>query len=385
MSDECVSVVIPSYNYAHFLPAAIDSALQQSYRNIEVIVIDDGSVDDTAAVAARYGDRIRYIHQENQGLSAARNRGLQAAQGTLLQFLDADDVLGRHSIGKRVAYLERHPEVSAVICQSCYFQQHPRSTVLAPLCDGWRQPPRGLADLALHFRNIAPPHAFLVRKSAIDRHALRFDTRLRACEDYDFWFRLALRSGPPDVLDAGWVHYRQHPGSMSKQLANQHRHDAELCRRVFEWVHCDGERMGPRAATDYYAAMLAASLVTAERIAHRDRPYCLEFLSGHVREVAKALSTLKQDQPASTAAGVYLALGRIALHRLEHRHQILDAGAATALQSAVSPARGAGGRYLLDWTTPLTVRLRLLKLEAQCSLLRGGQRTGRAAAEGGTP
>lgn len=385
MGGEQVSVVIPSYNYARFLPAAIDSALGQSHRNIEVIVVDDGSVDDTAAVAAQYGDRIRYIRQENQGLSAARNRGLQAARGVLIQFLDADDVLGRHSVAERVAYLARHPETSAVICRSCYFQHRPRSPALAPLLDGWRQPPRELADLALHFRNIAPPHAFLVRKSVIDRHALQFDTRLRACEDYDFWFRLALRSGPPGVLGTAWVHYRQHPASMSKQLANQHRHDAELCSRVFQWVDRDRGRIGTRSDSDYYAAMLAAALATAERLAHLDRPFCLEFLSGHVQEVSKAFDMRKSDQPPSTAAELYLVLGRIALHRLEHEHQLLETSRVQALESTLSPAPGIIGRYLLDDTAPPLVRLRLLKLNAQYSLLRAGQRIRRADTVGGAP
>jgi glycosyltransferase involved in cell wall biosynthesis len=136
VSNERVSVVIPCYNYAHFLPAAINSALRQTHHNIEVIVVDDGSVDDTAAVAARYGDRIRYIRQENQGLSAARNRGLQAAEGTLIQFLDADDVLGHTSVQERVAYLERYPDTSAVICRSCYFQDKTPPAGLAPLLGG---------------------------------------------------------------------------------------------------------------------------------------------------------------------------------------------------------------------------------------------------------
>lgn len=372
MNDERVSVVIPCYNYAHFLPAAINSALRQTHRNIEVIVVDDGSVDDTAAVVARYGDRIRYVRQQNQGLSAARNRGLQAAEGTLIQFLDADDVLGHTSVQERVAYLERHPQTSAVICRSCYFQDKTPSAMFAPLLSGWRQPPPGLVDLALHYRNIAPPHAFLVRKSAIDRHSLQFDTQLRACEDYDFWFRLALHSGPPGVLGTAWVYYRQHPGSMSKQLANQYRHDAELCRRVFHWIHCEGKRIGVRPATDYYAAMLAAALVTAERLVDRDRTFGLEFLSGHVQEVARALDAVTPRQPASTGAEVYLALARIALHKLEHNHQAVESSVVQTLDAALSHSpRGIGA---LRGAAPLLIRLRLMKLDIQYSLLRAGQR-----------
>lgn len=376
MSDERVSVVIPSYNYAHFLPSAINSALAQTHRNIEVIVVDDGSVDHTASVATSYGDRIRYIRQENQGLSAARNRGLLAAEGTLIQFLDADDVLGRTSVQKRVAYLERYPDISAVICRTCYFSKSPPLSLLAPLLRGWRQPLPSVVDLALHFRNIAPPHAFLVRKSAIDQHGLKFDTQLRACEDYDFWFRLALYSGPPGVLRSGWVYYRQHPGSMSRQLANQYRHDAELCRRVFRWVHSEHQRMGERSITDFYAAMLAASLATAGRLADQDRTFCRDFISSHARDVAESLVTVGARRPASTAAEIYIALARIALHKLEREHQIIDPNAARTFRTALSHPGGGFRKLIMDGTSPPLIRLRLMKLGAQYLLMRATQRIG---------
>src|SRR3546814_19650260 len=107
---------------------------------------------------------------------------------------------------------------------------------------------------------------------------------------------LALYSGSPGVLGSGWVYYRQHPGSMSRQLVNQHRHDAELCRRVFRWVHRDQQRIGLRSATDLYAAMLAASLVTAARLPGRDRPFWREFISTHVPELPEPLGAGQSPQ-----------------------------------------------------------------------------------------
>src|ERR1041385_8897165 len=86
-----VSVVIPAYNYARFLPAAIDSALWQEYPASEIIVVDDGSTDNTAEVVKGYGERVRYIHQSNAGLPAARNTGIKAARFDHVAFLDADD------------------------------------------------------------------------------------------------------------------------------------------------------------------------------------------------------------------------------------------------------------------------------------------------------
>ena len=87
-----VSVVIPTYNRADFLREAIASALQQDYPNVELIVVDDGSRDDTAAVVGEFGPAVHYLWQENRGVSAARNRGAAASTGDLIAFLDSDDL-----------------------------------------------------------------------------------------------------------------------------------------------------------------------------------------------------------------------------------------------------------------------------------------------------
>src|SRR5947209_609603 len=86
-----VSVIIPAYNYATYLPKAIDSVLKQRFTNYEIIVVDDGSTDNTADLIAKYGDRVRYVYQKNAGLPSARNTGIKAARGDYVGFLDADD------------------------------------------------------------------------------------------------------------------------------------------------------------------------------------------------------------------------------------------------------------------------------------------------------
>src|SRR5256885_924618 len=93
MKDALVSVIIPCYRQAQFLPAALDSVLAQTHLDIEPIVVNDGSDDDTDAVARRYGSRISYLRQGNSGLPAARNAGIRKARGKFLLFLDADDLL----------------------------------------------------------------------------------------------------------------------------------------------------------------------------------------------------------------------------------------------------------------------------------------------------
>ncbi|HEX8101726.1 MAG TPA: glycosyltransferase [Solirubrobacteraceae bacterium] len=108
-----VSVVIPAYNYAHYLPEAIDTALAQDHDGaLEVIVVDDGSTDDTPAVLAGYGDRIHAIRRPNGGLNAATSTGIDAATGELITFLDADDTWPRDRVRKLAAALAAHPEAA---------------------------------------------------------------------------------------------------------------------------------------------------------------------------------------------------------------------------------------------------------------------------------
>src|SRR3954470_18053198 len=111
-----VSTVIPTYNYGHFVQGAIDSVLSQTHRDIECIVVDDGSTDDTQAVLARYGDKIRTIRNQNSGPSAARNSALRIARGECVAFLDGDDEWKPDKISKQIAVLERSPDVALVGC-----------------------------------------------------------------------------------------------------------------------------------------------------------------------------------------------------------------------------------------------------------------------------
>ncbi|MFL6183180.1 MAG: glycosyltransferase family 2 protein, partial [Actinomycetes bacterium] len=108
-----VSVIIPSYNHAHYLGQAIGSVLSQSYRNFEIIVVDDGSTDETSEVASRY-ERVRIVRQENRGLSGARNRGLREAKGEYVVFLDADDKLLPGALEAGLRCFEAHPECAFV-------------------------------------------------------------------------------------------------------------------------------------------------------------------------------------------------------------------------------------------------------------------------------
>src|SRR3989442_1887498 len=114
----CVSVVIPVYNGERYLADAIQSVRDQTYQNFEVIVVDDGSTDGSAEVAQSFGEAIRYVHEANGGVCKARNTGMAVARGGYLAFLDQDDLWLPEKLVVQVAYLDSHPEVGAVYCQS---------------------------------------------------------------------------------------------------------------------------------------------------------------------------------------------------------------------------------------------------------------------------
>jgi glycosyltransferase involved in cell wall biosynthesis len=113
-----VSIIIPTYNYAEYLPRAIQSCLDQSYKFLEIIVIDDGSTDNTKEIVESYGKKIIYIRQENSGVSSARNRGLEEASGNFIAFLDADDYLTENAIEVRLDVLLRKPSAGTVITET---------------------------------------------------------------------------------------------------------------------------------------------------------------------------------------------------------------------------------------------------------------------------
>lgn len=116
-----VSVVIPTYNRAHCIARAVDSVLRQTYEDFEVIVVDDGSKDNTAKILAGYGDRIRAIQQPNQGVSRTRNNGIALARGEFIAFLDSDDEWLPNKLERQVGFLDQHLEIAFVACLGdCY-------------------------------------------------------------------------------------------------------------------------------------------------------------------------------------------------------------------------------------------------------------------------
>jgi glycosyltransferase involved in cell wall biosynthesis len=184
-----VSVIIPAYNAARFVAQAVESVLAQSYRPVEILVIDDGSTDDTARVLEPYRDAIRYIRQPNGGPSRARNNGLAHARGELIAFLDADDVWLPDKLSRQVRCLEESPAVGVVHCDTYNLdeQSGARSRRATPRDDF-----AGNCYARLFRGNQVTYSTVVIRRECLDRVG-PMDERYTHAEDYDLLLRLARR------------------------------------------------------------------------------------------------------------------------------------------------------------------------------------------------
>ena len=233
MVEGLVSVVIPTYNYAHFVVGAVESALAQTYTDREVLVVDDGSTDDTRDRLDPFEGRIRYIHQENRGLSAARNTGIRAARGALIAFLDSDDLWHPEKLAVQARYLEGHPEVALLASGHLDMHASHVGRVDWPRIDGTR----AIEAHAISFEELVIGSRFgacgvVARRWCFDEVGL-FDETLRSAEDLDMWIRIASRF-PVAKMDVPlWV-YRHHGASMHRVTARMELNTLRMIGNVFD-------------------------------------------------------------------------------------------------------------------------------------------------------
>jgi len=180
-----VSVVIPTYNHETYIAEAVESVLAQTYQDFELIVIDDGSTDNTRQVLEPYLDRITYLYQENQGRSLARNRGIQVAQGEYIAFLDADDWFLPRKLELQTHFLDEHSEVGMVT--SGWIETDEQGKTLRRVEPWHWKPHLGLAECVMSIPVI--PSSLQVRRCWLDAVGL-FDESLDWNEDQDLYLRL---------------------------------------------------------------------------------------------------------------------------------------------------------------------------------------------------
>jgi glycosyltransferase involved in cell wall biosynthesis len=285
-----VSVIIPCYNQAHFVRHAIESVRAQTYPDVELILVNDGSTDDVESVAAGF-PWVRCISQENRGLAAARNIGLARCGGDLVVFLDADDRLLPEALEIGVRLLTADPSLGFVAGHSRFI-----TTEGTPLPT--EQPLRGGEDpyLALLRRNsIRNPALVMFRRRVLDQ-AGGFDSRVDACADYEMYLRIS-RSHPVGFHTAVVAEYRKHGGNMSGNAALMIRQLLFVMREqrshLTNRAHREAFRAGRRNIREYYGDLLANQI--------RER---LRTRSGWSRTLAD-VATLIRWHPRGAAEHAY--------------------------------------------------------------------------------
>ncbi len=221
-----VSIVISTYNRSNLLREAVESVLAQTYSPLEVIVVDDGSTDDTAAVMAAYAGRVQYIRQDNAGVSAARNRGFAAAQGDLIGFLDDDDIFLPQKIERQVALLAAQPELGLVHCR--YYIMGSDGTYLSKV----GLLPSGEVLEQLVCQNFLWMSGPLIRRERLEA-AGGFDPALSSAADYDLWVRIAGAGYPFGCVQEPVGAYRVHANSMVTNMALTEREVLISLNRFF--------------------------------------------------------------------------------------------------------------------------------------------------------
>jgi glycosyltransferase involved in cell wall biosynthesis len=255
---EPVSVIIPTYNYGRFIGAALDGVLGQTLRPAEVIVVDDGSTDDTEAVVRAFidaaandadGVRIEYIKQANAGVCAARNRGVAASSGKYIAFADADDIWHPTKLENQIAKFGEDEKIGLVHCGMREFDSDTGETIAVNI-DGMEG---DVADELLLWERsviVGPGGTIVVTRNAFD-DAGGFDTKMKVGEDWDFCYRVARKYRVGFVREA-LIDYRSHSSAAHRNVAEMERGMARFYEKAFADGGPDVQKLKRRSYGNFY-------------------------------------------------------------------------------------------------------------------------------------
>lgn len=224
-----VSVVIPMYNVSRYIKTCLDSVFVQTFKNFEVICVDDGCTDDTLALVSQYkDDRLKIIRQKNKGLSAARNAGILAAQGLYVALLDSDDCWDKRKLALHVKHLTSTPEIAVSFCASKFIDE---SDKVMPLGQYPKLTHISLRDIMC--RNpIGNGSAPVIRRAALmsqrrynptlQKYEI-FNESLRQSEDIEFWLRLAMSDYTFEGIGEALTYYRVNEQGLSANIYKQYQ------------------------------------------------------------------------------------------------------------------------------------------------------------------
>lgn len=215
-----VSVVIPTYNYGRFIGEALESALGQTLRPLDIVVVDDGSTDNTAAIVSKFSDHVRYIRQENAGVCVARNRGVKESKGDLIAFFDADDTWEPRKLELQAEKFAQDSKIGLVHCGMREFESETGKTISMHM-DGLEG---HVADELLLWEEsviVGPGGTIAVSRNAFEDVG-GFDETMRVGEDWDFCYRVARRYKVGFVREP-LVNYRNHTAAAHLNVSEMER------------------------------------------------------------------------------------------------------------------------------------------------------------------
>lgn len=261
--QETISVVIPTFNYGSYIAEAILSAVEQTFPPSEIIVVDDGSSDDTESKVRAFGDAVTYIRQQNSGVGAARNRGVAESTGDLIAFLDADDTWEPTKLEKQIGKFAEDPEIGLVHCGLREFDTDSGETVAEYVTglEGW------VAEELVLFENpvICGPGSTTLVKRGIFLRAGGYDTtrEMHPSEDWEVSVRLA-RVCKVGFVPEPLVHYRNH-GVNAHLNVSRMEHSA-LCawKRVFDTDDSEVLRLKRRSYGNLHKVLAGSYLHNGE-------------------------------------------------------------------------------------------------------------------------
>jgi glycosyltransferase involved in cell wall biosynthesis len=277
MTEAFVSVVIPTHDRARLVVEAVDSVLAQSGVDFELIVVDDGSSDDTALALGARRARLRYHYQSPRGVSAARNAGAGLARGRWLAFLDSDDLWLPGKLAAQVAYHRAHPDVLVSQTEEIWIRDGHRVNPRA-----YHRKPAGDIFLPSLDRCLVSPSAVMLHRDVFTA-AGGFDESLPACEDYDLWLRLAQRGAIGLVPQPLVVKRGGHADQLSRRFWGMDRFRVAALLKLLASETLADERR--RAVGDVLARKLAILAQGAHRRQRLDEAERYRALAEHCARV----------------------------------------------------------------------------------------------------
>jgi glycosyltransferase involved in cell wall biosynthesis len=297
-SSPLISVVVPVYNGEKFVPECLDSIARQTYRPVEIVVVDDGSTDGSVRAAEGHPSAPVVLKTPHANLPSARNAGIRKAGGACIALCDIDDLWHPEKLARQALILENNPDIGLVFTAVATFGPDPARARARRPTGRELAFNRGNQFALLALRSIIAPSSVLVRKEVLNRIG-PFDESLDSCEDYDLWLRLARAGVRMHRIAAPLTLYRRHGGNMSEKTDVMHRNRLKVLEKAFAGLPADAKtralKNGALARAFYEAANCFYSAGDVKRFnecyaeGRRYGPALLSFkaLRRRIREIVR--------------------------------------------------------------------------------------------------